>query len=185
VRAQPATKDGRRILYDFTFDAPKSVSVAFEVGGDERVLDAFQNSVRETMAEMEAGMATRVRGGGEDCDRRTSNMVWAEFVHRTTRPVDGVPDPQLHCHAVTFNATYDPVEDAGRRRNLAIWCATRDITRLRFIRVWRVICASWDTVSSAMATASGLPVSINRFRTSDRVSCLLVAERRFRPEGSI
>jgi len=37
-------------------------------------------------------------------------MVWAEFVHRTTRPVDGVPDPQLHCHAVTFNATFDPVE---------------------------------------------------------------------------
>jgi ATP-dependent exoDNAse (exonuclease V) alpha subunit len=38
-------------------------------------------------------------------------MVWAEFIHRTTRPVDGMPDPQLHCHAVAFNATYDPVEE--------------------------------------------------------------------------
>lgn len=105
------TKEGRRILYDFTFDAPKSVSVAYELGGDERILDAFRGAVRETMAEMESGMATRVRAGGEDSDRRSSNMVWAEFVHRTTRPVDGVPDPQLHCHAVTFNATFDPVEE--------------------------------------------------------------------------
>lgn len=110
-RLTARTKDSRRIFYDFTFDAPKSVSVAYEVGGDERILDAFRGSVQETMSEMEADMMARVRGGGEDADRRTSNMVWAEFVHRTTRPVDGVPDPQLHCHAVTFNATFDPVEE--------------------------------------------------------------------------
>jgi TrwC relaxase/AAA domain len=48
-------------------------------------------------------------------------MVWAEFIHRTTRPVDGVPDPQLHCHAVTFNCTWDPEEKrfkAGEFSNL-------------------------------------------------------------------
>jgi hypothetical protein len=27
------------------------------------------------------------------------------------RPVDGVPDPQLHCHATVFNATFDSVEN--------------------------------------------------------------------------
>jgi conjugative relaxase-like TrwC/TraI family protein len=37
----------RRVLYDFTFDAPKSVSLAYELGGDERVLDAFQSAVKK------------------------------------------------------------------------------------------------------------------------------------------
>lgn len=105
------TRADRRVLYDFTFDAPKSVSLAFELGGDERVLGAFQQAVRDTMGEMETDMMTRVRAKGADEDRRTSNMVWAEFIHRTTRPLDdGIPDPQLHCHATAFNATYDAVE---------------------------------------------------------------------------
>jgi conjugative relaxase-like TrwC/TraI family protein len=104
------TQANRRTLYDFTFDAPKSVSLAYEVGNDERVLSAFQSSVSETMAEMEGAMMTRVRANGADEDRVTSNMVWAGFTHRTTRPVDGAPDPQLHMHATVFNATYDTVE---------------------------------------------------------------------------
>jgi conjugative relaxase-like TrwC/TraI family protein len=117
----PHTKTNRRILYDFTFDAPKSVSLAYELGGDDRVLDAFRNAVKDTMSEMEGAMMTRVRSNKRREDRATSNMVWAEFIHRTTRPVDGVPDPQLHCHAVTFNATFDPEEDkwkAGEFSNL-------------------------------------------------------------------
>jgi conjugative relaxase-like TrwC/TraI family protein len=106
------TQTQRRVLYDFTFDAPKSVSLAYEVGGDDRILGVFQNAVRDTMGEMEAAMMARVRANGADEDRRTSNMVWAEFIHRTTRPLDdGIPDPQLHCHATVFNATYDTVED--------------------------------------------------------------------------
>src|SRR5271170_8523268 len=35
----PHTKGNRRILYDFTFDAPKSVSLAYELGGDDRILE--------------------------------------------------------------------------------------------------------------------------------------------------
>ena len=61
----------------------------------------------------------RVRKGGVDSDRLTGNMVWASFVHRTTRPVDGVPDPQLHCHATVFNATFDAVEDRWKAAQLA------------------------------------------------------------------
>jgi len=103
-------KNNRRILYDFTFDAPKSVSLAYEVGGDERIMDEFRGAVADTMTEMEASMMTRVRSNKRDENRTTSNMVWGEFIHRTARPVDGVPDPQLHCHAVAFNATFDPEE---------------------------------------------------------------------------
>lgn len=40
----------------------------------------------------------------------TGNLAWAEFVHFTSRPVGGVPDPHLHIHCFTFNATYDGVE---------------------------------------------------------------------------
>jgi len=107
----PRVKADRRVLYDFTFDAPKSVTLAYELGGDERVMDAFRESVKETMGEMEDSMRVRVRKNGAREDRQTCNMIWGEFLHRTTRPVDGIPDPQLHCHAVAFNATFDPAED--------------------------------------------------------------------------
>ena len=111
----PRTKAERRVLYDFTFDVPKSVTLAYELGGDDRVMDAFRESVAETMGEMEDAMRVRVRKNGAREDRQTCNMLWGEFLHRTTRPVteDGVslPDPHLHCHAVAINATYDEVEN--------------------------------------------------------------------------
>lgn len=105
------TDKDRRVLTDFTFDAPKSVSLAYELGGDERILNAFRDSVGETMTEIERETQTRVRKGGADENRATGNMVWSENIHRTTRPVDGVPDPQLHCHATVFNATWDSAEN--------------------------------------------------------------------------
>ena len=71
------TQVQRRVLYDFTFDAPKSVSLAYEVGGDDRVLEVFQSAVNDTMGEMEAAMMARVRKKGADEDRVTGNMVWA------------------------------------------------------------------------------------------------------------
>jgi conjugative relaxase-like TrwC/TraI family protein len=110
-RLTPRTKDDRRVLTDVTFDAPKSVSLAYELGGDDRILDAFRQSVRETMGEIETEAKTRVRKGGKEEDRVTGNMLWAEHVHRTTRPVDGLPDPHLHAHATVFNATFDAAED--------------------------------------------------------------------------
>jgi conjugative relaxase-like TrwC/TraI family protein len=109
-RLTPHTRAARRVSYDFTFNAPKSVTLAYELGGDERVETAFRESVKETMAEMENAMRARVRTDGKREDRATCNMVFAEFIHRTTRPVDGMPDPHLHIHAVALNATYDPVE---------------------------------------------------------------------------
>ena len=54
-------------------------------------------------------------------DRTTGNMVWAEFIHTTSRPVDGLPDPQLHAHVFVFNTTWDEEEErwkAGQFREL-------------------------------------------------------------------
>ena len=106
----PRTRDTRRVGYDCTFSVPKSVSLLAELGGDERIVEAFRDAVRETMREMEADVETRVRLGGANDSRVTGNMGWAEFIHKTARPVDGVPDPHLHAHCVVFNATWDPVE---------------------------------------------------------------------------
>jgi conjugative relaxase-like TrwC/TraI family protein len=121
--------DDRRVLTDFTFDAPKSVSLAMEMGadnggGDGRILTAMQESVRETMAEIESAVQTRVRKGGADSDRLTGNLLYAEHVHRTTRPVNGMPDPQLHIHATVLNATFDTVE--GKWKAIQLGDIVRD-----------------------------------------------------------
>jgi len=107
----PHTKGNRRVGYDFNFHVPKSVTLAYAWKRDEKILQAFRKAVRETMEEMEREAATRVRVGGLDEDRKTGNLIWAEFVHFTARPVNGIPDPHLHAHCYVFNATHDPVEN--------------------------------------------------------------------------
>jgi predicted transcriptional regulator len=86
------------------------VSLLYAMSGDQGIMDAFRVAVDETMREIEAEMKTRVRRKGQDTDRVTGNMVWAEFIHTTSRPVDGSPDPQLHAHVFAFNTTWDEEE---------------------------------------------------------------------------
>src|SRR5277367_4619501 len=115
------TRTERRVGYDFTFSVPKSVSLLYAMSGDQGIMDAFRAAVDETMREIETEMKTRVRMGGKDENRTTGNMVWAEFIHTTSRPIDGLPDPQLHAHVFAFNTTYDDEEQrwkAGQFREL-------------------------------------------------------------------
>lgn len=115
------TRTERTVGYDFTFSVPKSVSLLYGMTGDQEILAAFRSAVAETMREMEADMKTRVRRKGQDKDRTTGNLVWAEFIHHTSRPVDGIPDPQLHAHCFVFNTTWDQDEErwkAGQFREL-------------------------------------------------------------------
>lgn len=109
-RLTPRTKERRTIGYDINFHCPKSVSALYAHAKDERIVAALREAVGETMREMETAMQTRVRVGDAQEQRLTGNMVWAEFVHMTARPVDGNPDPHLHAHCFAFNATYDEVE---------------------------------------------------------------------------
>jgi conjugative relaxase-like TrwC/TraI family protein len=104
------TRTERRVGYDFTFSVPKSVSLLYAMSGDQDIMEAFRGAVAETMREIEAEMKTRVRMDGKDEDRVTGNMTWAEFIHTTSRPVDGLPDPQLHAHVFAFNTTWDEEE---------------------------------------------------------------------------
>jgi conjugative relaxase-like TrwC/TraI family protein len=120
-RVTARTRTERTVGYDFTFSVPKSVSLLYAMTGDEHILGAFRAAVDETMRDIESEMKTRVRKSGRDEDRLTGNMVWAEFIHTTSRPVDGVPDPQLHAHCFAFNSTWDDKEcrwKAGQFRGL-------------------------------------------------------------------
>lgn len=104
-------KGNRRVAYDFTFSVPKDVSVLAYTTHDQRIIDAFHESCRYTMREVEHDACVRNRKHGADNDRKSGNLVIAEFRHDTSRPVGAsVPDPHLHTHYVVFNASFDPVE---------------------------------------------------------------------------
>ncbi|WP_295795215.1 MobF family relaxase [Mucilaginibacter sp.] len=114
----------RTVGYDFTFNASKSVSLAYAfAGADDKkiILAAFQSAVRDAMTEIETGMQARVRANGKDENRMRGNLAYGEFTHFTTRPIDGVPDPHLHSHCFVFNATFDEQESkwkAGQFRQV-------------------------------------------------------------------
>jgi conjugative relaxase-like TrwC/TraI family protein len=112
------TRRNRRVLFDFNFHVPKTVSIVYGFFGDEAILRALHAAVSETMAEIEADVRTRVRKAGVEDTRQTGNIVFARFVHTTTRPVDGVPDPHLHAHCCVFNATFDPAEGSWKALEL-------------------------------------------------------------------
>ena len=120
-RLTQRNRDNRIVGYDFNFHCPKSVSVVYEFTQDDRILDAFKLAVNQTIREIETESKTRVRRKGANENRTTGNMVWAEFVHFTARPVNGLPDPHLHAHCYAFNITWDDVEKkwkAGQFRDL-------------------------------------------------------------------
>lgn len=106
------TRSKRTVGYDVRFSVSKSVSLLYAITGDHAILDAFRAAVDETMREMEAEMKTRVRKHRADTTRTTGNMVWAEFIHTMSCPVDGLCDPQLHAYVFVFNMTWD--EEDGR-----------------------------------------------------------------------
>jgi len=110
-RLTPHTKADRIVGYDINFHAPKSLSILYAMTQDKGVLKAFRQAVQETMEEIEESTATRVRRRGESSNRWTGNLAWAEFVHFTARPVGGIPDPHLHVHCFSFNATFDGEEE--------------------------------------------------------------------------
>jgi conjugative relaxase-like TrwC/TraI family protein len=110
----PRLKADRTVGYDFNFHVPKSVSLLYSVTRDGRILEAFRDSVDHTMQDMEAEMAARVRKSGKNENRLTKNAVWGEYIHFTSRPVNGVPDPHLHAHCFVFNVTFDEKEKSWK-----------------------------------------------------------------------
>jgi conjugative relaxase-like TrwC/TraI family protein len=109
-RLTARNRAGRRVGYDFNFHACKSVSLLYGLTDDPAILDAFRQSVAEVMRQMETGVKVRVRKRGQLGERTVGNMIWAEFLHYTARPVGGVIDPHLHGHYFVPNCCWDHVE---------------------------------------------------------------------------
>lgn len=97
----------RRVCFFGQISPPKDVSIVCLVGGDERIRTWWDEAVRETLHEIEAVTATRLRRRGADDDRVTGNFVAAVVTHEASRKLD----PQLHTHVCIMNATFDPVEN--------------------------------------------------------------------------
>ena len=135
-------KDGE-ILHrpgrDLTFSAPKSVSIAALVGGDDRIVDAHDRAVAATLAWVEKNAAeTRMKDPGSSPGQAPGSspgqapgsspgqapetgkmarvgdqkIVAATFRHDTSRNLD----PQLHSHSVIANMVQG--ED-GKWRSMA------------------------------------------------------------------
>ncbi|MCU0571208.1 MAG: relaxase domain-containing protein, partial [Oculatellaceae cyanobacterium Prado106] len=97
--------ENRRAATDFTFSAPKGVSIAALVQQDERVLQAHHQAVNAAMQMLEQRYAqTRVSTPNGRQQVQTGNLVAAVFTHATSREVE----PQLHSHCVVMNATQLP-----------------------------------------------------------------------------
>ena len=107
VAADGSVQSHGRSLYDFTFSAPKSVSVMAQVAGDRRLVAAHHRAVDEALLETESQAGARVRQELANSDRPTANLVIAVYQHDTSRQLD----PQLHTHAVAGNLTFDAEEN--------------------------------------------------------------------------
>ncbi len=44
---------------------------------------------------------------GHQRSHKTGNLIYADFLHKTSRPVNGRVDPHLHIHAFVLNYTQD------------------------------------------------------------------------------
>lgn len=104
------TSRGHRPGRDFTFSAPKSVSIAALVADDKRLIEAHEKAVETAIGFMEDYAVARVRKDGAVEHRLTGNIVAAKFLEFTSR----AQDAQLHTHVVVANMTYDEQSDIWR-----------------------------------------------------------------------
>ncbi|MDE0355986.1 MAG: relaxase domain-containing protein [Deltaproteobacteria bacterium] len=92
---------------DLTFSAPKSVSLAALIGGDERIVEAHGRAVGRALDWFERNAAeTRVQdpATGRMARVRDQKTVVATFRHETSRNLD----PTLHTHSVIANMVLGP-----------------------------------------------------------------------------
>ncbi|CAN7497044.1 conjugative relaxase [Variovorax sp. LjRoot84] len=114
------SKDRKGI--DFTFSAPKSVSIQALVKGDPRIIDAHDAAVKKSLDLLQEFAATRKKQAGLSFRERTGKLVTATFRHELSR----AQDPQLHTHAIVMNLT---------RRSDGEWRALSNEDMLRNVKV--------------------------------------------------
>ena len=103
LHSKAINPEKHRAATDYTFSAPKSVSIAALIQKDKRVIQAHDEAVKTALSVLENRYAqTRVRRGPGIREKvQTGNIIAATFRHETSRE----QDPQLHSHCVVINAT--------------------------------------------------------------------------------
>tara|TARA_R110002049_G_scaffold259498_1_gene435351 strand:- start:16773 stop:19751 length:2979 start_codon:yes stop_codon:yes gene_type:complete len=97
--------------WDFTFSAPKSISLLALVGKDDRLIEAHRAASKTAMSYMERHAATRVRVGQSTVKReRTGNLLVGRYTHDTSR----AGDPALHDHMYVTNRTWHAATQSWR-----------------------------------------------------------------------
>ncbi|MEM6415518.1 MAG: MobF family relaxase [Pseudomonadota bacterium] len=114
-RHNEGTSRAHRPGRDFTFSAPKSVSVAALVGDDKRLVEAHERAVDAGVQFLERYAVARVREKGGVEHRLTENIVAAKFLEFTSR----AQDAQLHTHVVIANMTFDEQSSIWRSLDYA------------------------------------------------------------------
>ena len=103
-----AGSETRRAGMDLTFNAPKSVSVAYsQASNDVRhaIQEAHAGAVKAALSYIEDS-AAQVRLGRNGIEVVSAGLIVAMFEHSSARIVPGhpAPDPHLHTHALVINA---------------------------------------------------------------------------------
>jgi len=93
-------QNGERLGLDVTYSAPKSVSIAYAILGDQKIKEAHENAVRVTNEWLEKNLAMTRQGQGGKERVKASGIAVANYTHETSRS----HDPQLHTHSVILNA---------------------------------------------------------------------------------
>ena len=107
---QNAGRYKREIGWDFTFSAPKSVSVIWSQASPnmrKAIEQTQESSVRKTLNFLEEQTTTRRGKGGSI--REPAKLVTAIFEHGTSRELD----PNLHSHTVVLNLGIRPSDNTS------------------------------------------------------------------------
>lgn len=147
---EQVTNSEHRAGWDLTFSAPKSVSLAALVGGDERLREAHRKAVDAALVEVEKYAQARM--GNNKPAVTTEKFAAAKFEHDTARPdrEKSYAAPQLHTHVVVFNLTQ--AEDGK-------W---RSIQPLELYRSQQYATAIYRTVLAEEAQRLGYEIEVDR-----------------------
>jgi conjugative relaxase-like TrwC/TraI family protein len=161
----------RRIAVDWTFSLEKDKSTYLAKTHDQLCESLAHKALLEILDELQAETTTQVCRGGVHDDRTTGEALFAIFIHRTTRPVDGVPDPHWHAHCLSPNVTWDEIETRCKAadisfKNKAYWEAK---FHARINELWM------DAGYGFRRTSAGLELSV--FEPNEtRIFCKRTAE---------
>jgi conjugative relaxase-like TrwC/TraI family protein len=167
--------------YDFTFSAPKSVSVLFGVG-DDHVRDviraAHDRAVKEAVAYVERTAAGVRRGHGGLTVAPADGLVAATFRHRTSRAAD----PQLHTHVVIANLGRGPDGKwsalDGRRLYAQARAASFVYQAVLRGELTLSLGVHWSEVTKGIAEIEGVPRDVVRAFSTRRAEIEAAMEAR-------